>query len=206
VLFRSVPVDFTYEAEGMKLGPFEFLHVPGHCPGQVVIRLHDVLFSGDHVLSVISPHQSPERLTLHTGLSHYIDSLALLEEWDHGARLALGGHNNPIEDLKGRLEEIRQLHASRLRKMLEILKKPHTIAETAEALFHRKDGYDVLLAIEEAGAHVEYLYQRGLLRISNTDELEVQSGSVAIRYQRLNDPVAARMNLLEQPDWQVDLH
>jgi glyoxylase-like metal-dependent hydrolase (beta-lactamase superfamily II) len=206
VLFRSVPVDFTFEAEDMQLGPFEFLHVPGHCPGQVVIRLHDVLFSGDHVLSVISPHQSPERLTLHTGLSHYIDSLALLEEWGGGARLTLGGHNDSIEDLRARINEIRRLHASRLRKTIEILEEPHTIAEVAEALFHRTDGYDVLLAIEEAGAHVEYLYQRGLLGIANLGELEDHSGPVAIRYQRLNDPVTTRMNLLERPDWSVDFH
>ena len=47
--YTPVRVDFTYEEVGMQVGPFAFLHVPGHCPGQVVIRLDDVLFSGDLV-------------------------------------------------------------------------------------------------------------------------------------------------------------
>ena len=51
-VYQSVPVDFTYGAQGMQVGPFRMIHVAGHCPGQVVIRLHDVLFSGDHVLIV----------------------------------------------------------------------------------------------------------------------------------------------------------
>ena len=62
-LFDSVPVDFTYEAIGMQLGPFEFMHVPGHCAGHVIIRLHDVLFCGDHILSNITPHQTPEQIS-----------------------------------------------------------------------------------------------------------------------------------------------
>ncbi|MBT7600328.1 MAG: MBL fold metallo-hydrolase [Anaerolineae bacterium] len=44
-LFSSVPVDFTFEAIGMQLeNRFEFLHVPGHSAGHVVIRLDDYLF------------------------------------------------------------------------------------------------------------------------------------------------------------------
>ena len=90
-LYHSVPVDFTYEAVGMRLGPFEMLHVPGHCAGHVVIRLHDVLFSGDHVLDRTSPHQSPEHLTLSTGLEHYLKSLETLKTWTKDIRLTLGG-------------------------------------------------------------------------------------------------------------------
>ena len=45
----------------------------------------------------------------------------------------------------------------------------------------------MLLAIEEAGAHVEYLHQRGLLRIVNVDELETNDGPVVARYQRNHD-------------------
>ena len=55
-LFHSVRVDFTYEAAGMRVGPFEMLHVPGHCAGHVVIRLHDVPHPLGDVLG--SPHVS----------------------------------------------------------------------------------------------------------------------------------------------------
>ncbi len=185
--FTSVLVDFTYESLGMNLGPFEFLHVPGHCAGQVVIRLHDVLFCGDHILSHISPHQSPERLVLNTGLGHYLRSLEDLRSWAGEVSLTLGGHNAPIYDLPRRIEEIKAIHRERLEKILQTLSQPHTVVEVSQLLFHDVHGYNVLLAIEEAGAHVEYLYQRGLLGIANLEELESRNGPVPIRYQRLED-------------------
>lgn len=183
--FRSERVDFTYEAVGMAVGPFRVLHVPGHCPGQVALRLDDVLFVGDHVLSDISPHQAPEHLTLYTGLGHYLTSLHALEAWTSGVRLALGGHQRPIEDLRARIEAIRQVHRERLAQVLALLEKPHTIAEISQALFGEVHGYNVLLALEEAGAHVEYLYLRGYLGIANLAEAEQAAGEVPLRYYRL---------------------
>jgi len=184
-LYRSVRVDFTYEAIGMRFGPFEMLHVPGHCAGHVVIRLHDVLFSGDHVLNQTSPHQAPERLTLSTGLEHYLKSLDLLENWAGDVRLTLGGHEAPIMDLPGRLEAIRLLHHRRLAQVLEYLKDPHSISETSRHLFGKVHGYNVLLALEEAGAHIEYLYQRGKLGIANLADIEEDDKHVLIRYHHM---------------------
>jgi len=182
-LFHSVRVDFTYESVGMHLGPFEMLHVPGHCPGEVVIRLHDILFSGDHVLQETSPHQSPEQITLSTGLDHYLKSLEALRRWAPDVRLALGGHKEPITDLSGRIGEIRSLHMQRLQKVLDILSEAHTIADVSRFLFGDARGYNALLAVEEAGAHVEYLYQRGLLEIDNLQELSSSPVPVPIRYR-----------------------
>lgn len=193
-LYHSVPVDFTYEASGMRLGPFEMLHVPGHCAGHVVIRLHDVLFSGDHVLDQISPHQSPEHLTLSTGLDHYLKSLEAVESWAQGIRLTLGGHKGPVDDLPSRLKDIRRLHAERLSRVLEMLAEPHTIVEVSHALFGELEGYNVLLAIEEAGAHIEYLHERGCLEIHNLKEIQHSEQPVAIRYQSL--PGASRAGIV----------
>jgi glyoxylase-like metal-dependent hydrolase (beta-lactamase superfamily II) len=183
--YTSVPVDFTFDAAGMRLGPFEMLHVPGHCAGHVVIRLHDVLFAGDHVLDDISPHQSPEHLTLFTGLDHYLKSLDALQAWAGEARLTLAGHGQAIEDLPRRMDAIQELHRQRLDKVLDLLQQPLTVAEISHQLFGEVSGYNVLLAVEEAGAHVEYLYQRGLLGIANLADLEDGREPVAIRYQRL---------------------
>ena len=182
-LFHSVPVDFTFEACGMRLGPFKMLHVPGHCAGQVVIQLHDILFSGDHVLHDISPHQAPEHLTLSTGIDHYLKSLDLLDSWAQGVRLTLGGHKAPITDLSKRIAEIRQLHQERLDKVLNILRQPKTTSQVSVDLFGDVRGYNELLAIEEAGAHVEYLYQRGLLEIENLEELEKSTNTTPIYYR-----------------------
>jgi glyoxylase-like metal-dependent hydrolase (beta-lactamase superfamily II) len=184
-MYTSVRVDFTYEAAGMRLGPFEMLHVPGHCAGHVVIRLHDVLFSGDQVLADISPHQSPEHLTLSTGLQHYLSSLDALERWASDVRLTLGGHQAVITDLPRRIAQIRDLHRERLQRTLGLLEEPHSIAEISHTLFGEVHGYNILLALEETGAHIEYLYQRGQLGIANLQDIAATNQPKTILYQRL---------------------
>jgi len=188
-MFRSVPVDFTFGEQDMRFDPFEFLHVPGHTAGHVIIRLHDVLFSGDHVLDGISPHQSPERLTLYTGLGHYLESLTVMEKWGAGARLTFGGHNEPIRDLSARIGILRERHTERLQEILDMFDVPKTICEVSDLMFPNVRGYDILLAIEETGAHVEYLYQRGLLHYANLAEFEADE-KAPVRYQKVSDTVA----------------
>jgi hypothetical protein len=56
--------------------------------------------------------------------------------------------------------------------------------QVSQALFGEVHGYNVLLALEETGAHVEYLAQRGRLRIANLEEVEGNHSPVALRYQR----------------------
>ena len=193
-LAKSVPVDFTYNAIEMQFGRFEFLHVPGHSAGHVVIRLDNYIFCGDHVLNEISPHQWPERLTLNMGLGHYLDSLDAFDAWvGDECSLILSGHNEPIENLSSRIRQIKRIHAQRLARIVDILSEPHTIAAISSQLFPNVSGYDILLAVEETGAHVEYLYQRGLLGIANLEEIE--QGNAPLLYERLNDPVAAQMKI-----------
>lgn len=183
-MYHSLAVDFTYNDIGMSLGPFQFFHVPGHCAGQVVIRLEDILFSGDHILSDISPHQAPESITLWTGLGHYLQSLQSVKLWAKGISITLGGHNGPITDLSKRIVEIEQIHAERLTSVRNFLETAHTIQELADHLFGTVEGYNILLAIEEAGAHVEYLYQRGELNINNLPDYEAIDHPFPLRYRR----------------------
>ncbi|NJD59944.1 MAG: MBL fold metallo-hydrolase [Anaerolineales bacterium] len=185
-LYRSVNVDLTYEAVGMRLGPFSFTHVPGHCAGHVIIQLHDVLFSGDHILEKTSPHQAPEQITLSTGLETYLSSLEIARKLSKKVRLTLCGHENPVYDLNGRIEEIRKVHRERLQTIIKLLTNPHTIAELSKYLFGKVEGYTILLALEEAGAHVEYLYQRGYLKIANLTEIEENPNLVPIQYQSVD--------------------
>jgi glyoxylase-like metal-dependent hydrolase (beta-lactamase superfamily II) len=183
-LYPDTRVDFTFGEIGNQLGPFVILHVPGHSPGQVVIRLHDALFSGDHVLAGISPHQAPERVNLNAGLGHYIPSLDAVSAWAGDVRVTLGGHNEPILDLRARVLEIRREHEARFRWVLDYLATPHTIAEVSQDLFGAVSGYNELLALEEAGAHVEYLYERGALKIANLDEMQPEPHPGPIYYIR----------------------
>jgi hypothetical protein len=63
-----------------------------------------------------------------------------------------------------------------------ILGQPGTISEVSNLLFPKVEGYHEWLAIEETGAHIEYLAQRGYLSIDNIDQIENQE-SIPIRYR-----------------------
>lgn len=182
-LFDAADVDFCYEEINMELGPFQLLHVPGHCGGHVVVRFDDILFCGDHILTDITPHQSPEQLSTWCGLNHYLKSLDVVENWARDINLALCGHKRVITDLPARISEIRDMHMDRLEKVLQFFQSPNTIDALSNSLFGEANGFNALLAIEEAGAHVEYLYQRGLLTIVNYEQLEDGNNPVVINYQ-----------------------
>lgn len=181
-IYRSTPVeDFLEEGQPAPLG-IQVYHVPGHCPGQVCLRVDDHLLTADHILSRTTPHQSPESITHNTGLSHYLETLAAISSLN-GVRLALGGHEAPMPDWQERVATIRTLHEERLERVLEICRQPKSVADVSQELFGRVSGYHVLLAVEEAGAHVEYLYERGELVAANWSEIEVDPAPV-ICYER----------------------
>jgi len=52
-------------------------------------------------------------LTPYMGLRHYLESLTILQHWANGSRLILSGHDDPIDDLHARVEDIREhrMHA-----------------------------------------------------------------------------------------------
>ena len=180
--FRSVGVDFTLD-EDEPLDGMRFIHTPGHCPGQVCILIGDVLISADHILGRITPHQSPESITAYTGLGHYLEALTKVEHVD-GIRLALGGHEEPIEDVYTRIRDIRASHQRKLERVRDIVREarqPCTISQISKAMYPERHGYDVLLAIEEVGAHVEYLYLHGQLMVCNLDEVE-REDNPALQY------------------------
>src|SRR5574341_1351687 len=133
-IYQSVPVDFTYENIDMRLGPFEMIHLPGHCPGHVAMRLEDVVFCGDMVVEGVTPHLSPESINPYSGLDHYLESLNLFQRWAKGARLILNGHDDVIANLSERIESTRQNLIRRTSKALEALNQPLTIAEISQAV------------------------------------------------------------------------
>lgn len=180
--YHSVPVDFLIEEGPTPTGDFHAYHVPGHCPGQLCLQVDDILLTADHVLARITPHQAPESITNHMGLGHYLDSLRKIAGIPN-ITLGLGGHETPIPDIYARIQAIRHSHEERLQKTLDICREPRSIAEVSKELFGPVESYHVLLALEEAGAHVEYLYQRGELVAANLEEIEANTHPV-IRYRQ----------------------
>ena len=98
-----------------------------------------------------------------------------------GARFVLSGHG-PIQNLAARIVEIRANLNHRLRQTLEAFREPSTGAAACRQVYGEINGYNALLVIEKMGAYVEYLYQRGLLEISNLNEFEGE-GNPVIRYR-----------------------
>jgi glyoxylase-like metal-dependent hydrolase (beta-lactamase superfamily II) len=182
-LFRSIDVE-TVLRDGDLLDDLMLVHhTPGHCPGQICLQIGDVLFSADHVLPRTSPHMAPESITPSTGLGHYLESLRWIAEVPD-IRLALGGHEEPMYDLYGRIAQIEASHQRKLERLLDACVEPHTVNELAKAIYPDVTSYDVLLALEEIGAHVEYLDQHGQLAIANLDEVAVDERA-APQYRRL---------------------
>ncbi len=180
-IYQSTPVDFTLDAP---LGALEFLHLPGHCPGHVAIRLDDVVFCGDMVVQGLTPHLSPESINPHSGLDHYLESLTRLEYWAKGARWILNGHDDVISDLPAQIESTKQNIIRRIRKGLDALSEPLIIEQICLAIYGETHGYNQMLVIEKTGAYVEYLYEHGMIEIVNP--IEIEQGQPA-KYRRLRD-------------------
>jgi len=183
-IYQSVPVDFTYEAMDMHVLGFELIHLPGHCPGHVALRLDDVIFCGDMVVEGVTPHLSPESINPYSGLDHYLLSLTRLQQWSQNSRLILNGHDDVITDLPPRIESTRKNLIRRMGKAITALSEPLTMAEVCNAVYGNMVGYNQLLVIEKTGAYIEYLYERGFIEITNPEEME--NGQPA-RYRRLRD-------------------
>lgn len=179
--FRATSVS-TF-AEG-PLGSTGFVayHTPGHCPGQVCLQKDDILFTADHILSHTTPNQAPESIARYTGLGHYFDSLELVRERIE-ATVALGGHEDPIHNLRGRIDEIVDFHQDRLAKLLDLCDAPKNVNQLSQELFGPRKHYHILLAILETGAHIEYLYERGYVRVANMDDVEHEYNPVLL-YER----------------------
>jgi glyoxylase-like metal-dependent hydrolase (beta-lactamase superfamily II) len=177
-LFRSEKVDRKVRDGDVVGAGYKVHHVPGHCPGLVCLQVHDVLLTSDHVLARITPHQFPPSISASAGLVHYFDSLAKVSRLE-GIRLALGGHEEPIWDLRGRIREIETFHHDRLERTREICETPKTVLDITRELFGEREGYDMILAIDEAGAHVEHLHALGRVRAIDDGVIRYEARSSA---------------------------
>jgi glyoxylase-like metal-dependent hydrolase (beta-lactamase superfamily II) len=180
-------VDVGYEALGMQMGPFEFVHLPGHCPGHVAIRLDDVIFCGDMVVEGVTPHLSPETITPFSGLDHYLDSLARLQHWAKDARWIFNGHDEAITDLPTQIEATRENIRRRMGKGMAALNVALTIVEVCAAIYGNVEGYNQLLVIEKTGAYIEYLFERGMIGITNPGEISQGKPARYCRYRDVSE-------------------
>lgn len=153
-------------------GRARVIHTPGHCPGHICLRVDDVLLVADQVLSPISPHITPQALHPHNGLERYLFGLSRLLD-EKGVNKVLSAHYDDVDDLAGRIVAIVEGHKEKLQKTLAVCadNAGARVVDVARAVYGERKGVHVLLAVLEAGTHVEYLHQMGLLRLANLDDV-----------------------------------
>lgn len=160
--------------DGDDLNGLRIIHTPGHSPGHVCIAIGNILLSGDHILARTVPQQWPEITAAHTGIGHFLESLAKIEQMP-GFELTLPAHEQPIHDLYARIASIRGAHMRRLDRLLDLLRhatRPLSVAEISQESYPDVTGFRAVLAITDIGARVEYLHQRGQLVVDNLDEVQ----------------------------------
>lgn len=149
------------------------IHTPGHCPGHICLRVDDVLLVADQVLSPVSPHISPQALHPGNGLERYLFGLSRLLD-EKGVNRVLSAHYDDVTDLAARVVGIVEEHREKLGQALAACASAENgarVVDVAAAMFGKREGYHVLLALLEAGTHVEYLHQQGALRVQNLDDV-----------------------------------
>jgi len=146
------------------------LWTPGHAAGHICLYEPErkLLFSGDHILPVITPNISYHLQSGPDPLGEYLRSLEELKGLE--VELVLPAHEQVFSGLARRIEEIKEHHEQRARAILEVIARearnaydisaqipwdiPGVTWETMSALDRR-------IAMTETLAHLEYLRLRG---------------------------------------------
>lgn len=140
----------------------------GHAPEQATFwsRNDNLVLGADQLLPSISPNigvyaTEPDA----DPLSEWIESCVRFAEVAEDRHLVLPGHKLPFTGLPLRLRQLEDNHHGALQRLLDHLGEPRTAGDCFLPLFKREirgDAYG--LALVEAVAHLNHLYQRGDLR------------------------------------------
>jgi len=148
------------------------LPTPGHTRGHVVFVAADLglMFAGDHVLPHITPSIGFEAETTHLPLADYLSSLRLVRELPD-LRL-LPAHGPVAPSVHTRVDELLDHHRVRLDATVDaVVQGAATGYEVANVLtwtrrsraFESLDLFNQMLAVIEAGAHLDLLVAQGRL-------------------------------------------
>lgn len=166
-----VEPDLTVQdGQVLRLEPWELevIWTPGHSPGHICLyeRTKKLLFSGDHVLPVITPNVSLNPQSGGNPLGDFIDSLRKLEHLE--VAWVLPAHEYHFPDLGRRLKELYHHHDKRLGEILAtIALSPQTgyhIASQVRWDVGPWEGMPPLMrraALMETLSHVELLIRQG---------------------------------------------
>ncbi len=150
-------------------GELQIIHSPGHSVGHICVYYpkKGILFSGDHILSKITPHlgtlvipgaeEFNKKNNYENILEHYLRSLDRIDELN--SRIILPGHEQIIYNPHKRITAIKNHHQNRLYEISKIIEN-NPIPPLQIALRHFGDDLDQMnkiLAISETLVHLDYL-------------------------------------------------
>ena len=161
--------ELTFDTTKLKI-----ITTPGHSLGHICIfdTKNRYLFSGDHILSRITPHIGVyhisslinEQLAFPNILDYYLKSLDKILELD--PKLILPAHQDIITNPRERIGEIKIHHQTRfneIRKMIE--NKPLTPYKISQIHFGTDlDDMNKYLALNEVLSHLIYLEHQGKVK------------------------------------------
>lgn len=169
-LQEPVAVEGTLaEGDRVELGGFtlEVLETPGHCEGHLVFyeRKSRTLFSGDHLLTDISPVPllhipSEPGEARRPSLVRFLESLDKVEALD--CEVAFPSHGDVIRDPRAVIRGYRRHHERRKLRIARLLDEgARTPFEVAVALFPKRYASQLFLVLSEAVGHLDLLVEEG---------------------------------------------
>lgn len=146
----------------------------GHAPEHLTLWSRDdnLVIAGDQIISSISPNigvyaTEPEA----DPVADWLEACARLSGLAHEEHLVLSGHKTPFTGLPIRLRQLIENHHGALARLLAHLDTPKPASACFAPLFKRKvDGGIYGLALVEAVAHLNHLYQLGEVTRSLRDD------------------------------------
>ena len=152
------------EGEVVEIGgkKYSVVWTPGHADGHVVFHSAEGLaFVGDHVLMKITPNIALWPRLHPNPLKLYLEALNKVEQLY--ITRALPGHRAIIQDLPGRVAELRAHHAARLNECVNAARNCTAYQVCLEIFPHLKSVDELRMALVETLSHLEYLVAEGQL-------------------------------------------
>jgi glyoxylase-like metal-dependent hydrolase (beta-lactamase superfamily II) len=169
------PPDITFDdQETISTGVFDLqvIWTPGHSPGHICLYqpTQKLLFSGDHILPVITPNISLRPQSSPNPLGEFIQSLRKVEQLD--VKLVLPAHEQIFTDLPKRVKEIIDHHKRRSGEIMATIRTgPKTAYEISMEVtwmpelggvpFMELAPWDRRSAVSETLAHLESMRADG---------------------------------------------
>jgi glyoxylase-like metal-dependent hydrolase (beta-lactamase superfamily II) len=178
----TLPDHVLYGGEVIATGIYnlEVIWTPGHSPGHLCLYepQNRLLFSGDHILPIISPNVSYHVQSGDNPLGDYISALLKLKNLS--VAKVLPGHEHIFTDLQKRIQEILDHHSRRKAEMQQaIAKQPRNAYEISSQItwdipglaWERFQPLDKRAAVMETIAHLECMRWEGRVTKISKDDL-----------------------------------